>query len=200
MIMKKFFLLAILAGMAGSTFNLAAQREIGISYRNRNLFGAGMTLVSYRYEYAGSRSIGFPPLTAYMEIGMLDNITVGPFAGYSRWNYVNTDLAETWNYTWSFSNAGVRGSLHLTRFLNNVFNLDINENRTDWYVTLIAGIEYRQYSTTSTEFVERFDNEFNFLFGPLGGVRYYLGSSLGFYFEAGLGNHGIFATGMSLRL
>jgi hypothetical protein len=198
--MKKILILLILASMAGSTFNLAAQRETGISYRTRNLFGAGMTLVSYRYEYAGSRSIGFPPLTAYMEIGMLDNVSAGPFVGYARWNYVNTDLGPTWNYTWSFTNGGVRGSLHLTRFLNNVLNLGINENRTDWYVTLIAGLEYRQYSTTSTEFIDRFDNEFNFLFGPLGGVRYYLGSSLGFYFEAGRGNLGVFTAGLSLRL
>ena len=198
--MKKFILLLLIAGMSGSFFNLAAQRVTGISYRNRNLFGAGMTLISYRYEYAGSRSIGFPATTAYMEMGLMDNITAGPYVGYARWNY-DTELDnQTWNYTWSFTNAGVRGSLHLTRVLNNVLNMDINENRTDWYVTLIAGLEYRQYTSTSTEFIDRFDNEYNFLIGPLVGVRYYLGSSLGFYFEAGRGNLGLFTAGISLRL
>ncbi len=198
--MRKIFLLLLIAGMLIPVHELKAQRETGISYRNRNLFGAGIALVSFRHGYSGSRSIGFPPVTAYLEIGLHDQFTAGPFAGYARHDYFYDGFAQPWDYSWSFSNAGVRGSLHLTRFLNNTLGLDINENRTDWYVTFILGMEYRQYSTRTAAFEDQYSNEFHLLWGPMGGVRYFLGNHVAFYFEAGRGNLGIFTAGLSLRL
>jgi hypothetical protein len=35
-----------------------------------------------------------------------------------------------------------------------------------------------------------YSNEFNLLFGPMGGVRYYLGNNFAFYLEAGRGEPG----------
>jgi hypothetical protein len=198
--MRKILLIMMVALMALPVYELNAQRETGISYRSRNLFGAGMSLVSFRYGYTGSRDIGFPPVSGFMEIGLHDNFTAGPFLGYARYDYFYDGFAQTWDYSWSFTNGGVRGSLHVTRFLNNTLGFGINENRTDWYLTFILGIEYRQYSTRTTAFEDQYNNEFNFLWGPMAGVRYYLGNHLAFHFEAGRGNLGLFNFGLSLRL
>lgn len=180
------------------TFNLAAQREIGISYRNRNLIGSGITLIPYGYGHIGDRNIDFPPLSIYLETGLHDNITAGPFLGYARYNYADFD--EPSIYSWSITSAGLRSSLHITRFLNNIFGFDVNENRTDWYVTLLLGMEYRRFSSADGAYADRYSNEFNLLFGPMGGVRYYLGNNFAFYLEAGRGNLGIIAAGISFRL
>jgi hypothetical protein len=198
--MRKILIAAIIMVIILPTFNLAAQREAGISYRNRNLIGAGFSLIPYGYEHIGARNIDFPPLSIYLETGLHDNLTAGPFLGYARWDYSYSGFEVPFIYSWSITSAGVRSSLHLTRFLNNIFGLDVNENRTDWYVTLLLGMEYRRFSTDDGAFADHYSNEFNLFFGPMGGVRFYLGNNFAFYLEAGRGNLGIIAAGISLRL
>jgi hypothetical protein len=200
MIMRKILMAGLIMVITLPAFNLAAQRETGISYRNRNLIGAGFTLIPYGYGHIGTRSIDFPPLSLYLETGLHDNITAGPFVGYATYDYSHTDFAEPFLYSFSITSAGVRSSLHITRFLNNIFGFDVNENRTDWYVTLLLGMEYRRFTSATQTYADHYTNEFNLLFGPMGGVRYYLGNNFAFYLEAGRGNLGIIAAGLSVRL
>jgi hypothetical protein len=198
--MKNILLLGLFLGITIPSVDLTAQSTPGITYRNRSIFGTALSLGYYNYGYMGSRSISFPPVTAYLEIGLHDNITAGPFLGHGRWRYRYTGFAEPYNYAWSHTNLGGRSSLHLTRFLNNIFGTNINEDRTDWYVTLLLGMEYRVYSTVTGDMADNYSNSFHLMFGPMGGVRYYTGNYLAFFFEAGRGNLGFLSLGLSLRI
>ncbi len=196
--MGKNILLVVI--FAVFSINALSQDRTGISYRGRNLYGAGITVVNYSYDYIGSRSMRLPPSSAYLEIGVSNNITAGPFAGYAKWDYEFTGFETPFNYSWSFINTGVRASFHITGLLSDLFNANINENRVDWYVTGYLGMEYRQYATQTPGFEDFHSNKFSLIYGPLAGVRYYFGNNLAFYTEAGLGTLGIFTFGLSLRL
>jgi hypothetical protein len=198
--MRKIFILAIMMCVSFPSFNLAAQDQTGISYTDRTLLGADFSLISYRYGYVGSRSIGVPAVSAYLQIGMHENITVGPFVGYARWNYHHTGLTPPLNYYWSFTTGGARGSLHLTSYLNNIFGMDIDDNKLDWNVTALLGLEYRQYSAETANFHDLYSNEVNIIYGLLGGLRYYLGNNMAVSLEVGRGNLGVIMLGISLLI
>lgn len=202
--MRKLFLLLIFSGVI-SLSDLVAQpvdytNDNNITYRNSNIFGAGLSLGYYNYGYIGSRSIGFLPVFAYVETGLLDNITAGPFIGFGRWNYRYTGFAQPYNYSWSFTDVGARGSLHLSGFINDTFDADIDENRTDWYFTVILGLEYRRYSTETADLDDNYSNSIHLLFGPLAGVRYYFTDYFAGFVEAGRGSLGVLSLGLSLKL
>ena len=199
--MRKLLLLFLTIGMCVSSFNLAAQYgrdSEGIRYRN--LFGAGLSMGYYNYGYKGSRSISFPPVTSYIEFGVHKNITVGPYIGFARWNYRYTGFAQPYNYSWAFTSLGARGSLHLSGFINESFGADIDESRTDFYLTVILGMEYRRYSTETADLDDNYSNSIHLLFGPLAGVRYYFSEYFAVYFEAGRGSLGVLSFGLSLKL
>jgi hypothetical protein len=202
--MRKLFLLLISCGII-SLSDLVAQpvdytNDNNITYRNSNIFGGGLSLGYYNYGYIGSRSIGFPPLYAYVETGLHDKITGGPFIAFGKWNYRYTGFAQPYNYTWSFTDVGARGSLHLSGFINDTFGADINENKTDWYVTLLLGLEYRRYTTETIVLDDNYSNSIHLLFGPLAGVRLYFTDYFAVFFEAGRGSLGILSVGLSLKL
>jgi hypothetical protein len=198
--MRKLLLLFVIIGMFVSSYNLAAQYDPdNAGMRYRNLIGAGLSVGYYNYGYIGSRSISFPPVTTYIEFGVHENITVGPYFGFGRWNYRITG-ADSFNYTWGHTNFGGRGSLHLTNFINNLFGSDIDPLRTNLYLTLILGLEYRNYTDVSGSFGGFYDNTFHVMIGPKAGVRYYLGDIFSVYAEAGRGNLGFLSFGFSLRL
>jgi hypothetical protein len=198
--MRKLLLSFLTIGLFASSYNLLAQYDPdneGLRYRN--IYGAGMSMGYYNYGSVGSRSISFPPVTAFIEFGVHENITVGPFVGFGRWSYRITG-ADQFNYTFGHTNAGGRGSLHLTNFINDLFGSNIDPSRTNYYLTLILGLEYRNYTDVSGSFGDFYDNTVHLMFGPTAGVRYYLGSYFAVYAEAGRGNLGFVSFGMSLRL
>jgi hypothetical protein len=60
--MRKILMAGLIMVITLPAFNLAAQRETGISYRNRNLIGVGFTLIPYGYGHIGARNLGFPAI------------------------------------------------------------------------------------------------------------------------------------------
>jgi hypothetical protein len=180
---------------------LGAQERINPGYKGRDIIGTGVSLISYRHGYLGSRSVAFPPLTVYLTRGFGENITAGPFLGYSRWNYRYTTTETAYNYYWSFTNAGARGSLHISSLLYDLFGANLDLRRTDWYISLLAWIEFRHYSAIDGPLDDLYSNTFHFLAGPVAGVRYYLlGNTFAVYIEGGRGAFGILAFGVSLKL
>jgi hypothetical protein len=124
---------------------------------------------------------------------------VGPYLGFGRWNYRITGT-DPFNYTWAHTDFGGRGSFHMTDLFNNLFGSDIDPLRTNLYLTLILGLEYRNYTDVSGNFGGFYDNTFHLMVGPKAGVRYYLGDHFAVYAEAGRGNLGFLSFGLSLRL
>ncbi len=186
-----FFLFSHIGSTTGNT--LSDDPVTTFDYSGTSLVGGGLSLGYYNYGFSGSRSVSVPPLNAYYEFGFHEFITGGPFAGYGRWDYGY----QTSNYTWSFTHLGARGSFHVTRFLNEVFDNDIDEEKIDWYITIMSGIEVRSYN--STVYPDLYDNRMRIFFGPIAGIRYYLGNNFAIYFEGGRGALGALSFGISTR-
>jgi hypothetical protein len=140
--MKNYIIAAclmFLALFAGQTQVQAQGYEKG-----NKLLSAGL---GFGYYYAGGLT-----LSANMEFGVSDLISVGPYFGFTRWSYLSFV-----NYT--FLDFGLRGSAHLGEVL------DIGSDKFDPYVGLMLG-----YLTSSY----RIDGVSSGLFSDVyaGGLRY----------------------------
>ncbi len=173
----------------------AQQAQGSIDYSEISLLGAGVSLGYYSYGYLGSRSLSLPPLSASYEMGFHEYITAGPFVGFARWNYSYTN----YSYAWSFIQLGGRASFHLTSIINDVLDLEIDESKIDWYVSMLAGLELRQYSAGTGTFREDYANTTRVFLGPIAGIRYYLNDRIALYFEGGRGSFGAATFGVSTR-
>lgn len=175
-----FFLLA--------PFVLKAQ---GADFSNARLFGAGFS-ASYRYDYGTSRSLNIPPAMAYLEVGVHQYITIGPFAAFSRWSYPTRQQ--------SFLSLGARGSFHLSPLFNDLLDGSIDEQKIDFYVSMLSGFELRQYGADDIHPVSRFMDNAKLFFGPLLGVRYYFSDDAAIFSEIGRGALGALTIGVSFKL
>lgn len=177
--------------------NPAAGQSAGgtVDYSNVKIFGAGISVGSYGYGWAGTRSISIPPVSAYVEIGLHEYITAGPFVGFNRWNYRYTN----WSYAWTFIHAGLRGSFHYTGILNELIDGDIDETKLDLYVTLMGGLQLRNYSSTSAGFTDHYSNQVRVFLGPVAGARYYFADNIAVFLEGGYGSLGALTGGLSFR-
>jgi len=196
--MKKIFTLIVVCIFA---FNLSAN-ETGlfhkkadepVGYTGVSLLGGGFFIGYYGYGFFGTRSLSIPPFNAYYEFGVHEYVTLGPFAGMARWDYrwSNSD------YTWTFYHLGARGSFHLTNIINEVLGGDIDEDKIDWYVSVLSGLEIRNFD--SQTFPDLYENRVRIFLGPITGVRYYLGNNFAIYAEGGRGALGVLSFGVSLR-
>ncbi len=194
--MKKTNLLLLVFALFFSSLNLSAEDKM--SYRDHNILGVGISLGYYSYGYLGTRSVGIPPLSAYYELGVQDYITAGPFLGFARWSYSYATAAS--RYSWTFVNVGARGSFHLTGLMNDILGMEINEEKIDWYITLLAGMEFRNYSSDTGWAEGTYDNTSRFFIGPSTGVRYYFSDSFAVFAEGGYGALGALTFGVSIKL
>lgn len=199
MIMKRLILGLLLSitslVLYAQTENNNQENET-VDYTGKILVGGGLSLGYYNYGFLGSRSISVPPLNAYIEYGVHEFITAGAFVGYGRWSY--DYLSTNSGYSWSFLNAGARGSVHITRFFNEVFGQDIDEEKIDWYISILGGLEIRGYN--STLYPDLYDNTTRVFLGPVTGVRYYLGNNFALYLEGGRGSLGYLTFGLSAKI
>jgi hypothetical protein len=151
----------------------------------------------YSYGILGSRSISIPPLSAYYELGVHNRITAGPFVGFARWSYRSPDFFKSsYQYSWTYLQAGVRASYHFTGLINELLDMEIDENKLDIYLTLLGGLEYRAYSSS---FDNGVSNKIGIILGPVGGFRYYLTDNLAVFAEGGRGSFGALYLGVSAR-
>ncbi|MEJ8803272.1 hypothetical protein [Pontibacter sp. H249] len=189
--MKKsiFALLALVLVLAGQS--AFAQKK---AYEQGDyILNAGVSLGYYGYGYVGSRSGGFLPLTASLEKGIHEHISVGPYVGYASWKYKGSG----YNYSWNFTSVGVRGTFHAVSLLNETLDMSINENKIDLYGTLMAGLEFRSFS--GDEFLEDYANETNFFVGPVLGAKYKFNDKIGSFIEGGRGAFGYSTLGVSVN-
>ena len=188
--MRKFFVIAwiLVVGFYMLPARAVAQ---GSDFSNARIFNAGFSL-NYSYSYLGSRSLNVPPMVAFFEVGVHQYITVGPYAAYSKWTYPER--------TRSFMGVGARGSFHLTPFINDLIDGNINEGEIDFYASMISGIEFRQYGAAPDHPVSDFFDNIGLFLGPVAGVRYYFSDDVAVFSEIGRGALGAVSVGLSVNL
>ena len=163
----------------------------GSDFSDAKILGAGFS-ISYAYDYPFSRSLSIPPMTAYLELGIHEYVTVGPFVAISRWEYTNRMR--------SFLTIGGRGSFHLTPFINDWFDAEIDEREWDIYGAAATGLGFRSYGADEHHEESGFGSNVRFYIGPFAGVRYYLSEQTAVYTELGYGPLGALSFGVSVDL
>ncbi len=203
--MKKLCTLTLLIGSLA--FSAQAQNTVrvgdsygGLAYnKGDKIFMAGISFGYYGYGYLGGRSVSVPPLTAALELGIHENFSVGPYVGYASWSYDYISF----NYSWNFIAVGARGSFHYVPVLNEALDLSLDEEKLDFYVTLIVGLEFQTRTgddNLSGIFGENdSDTDISPQFGPVLGFKYKFNDKFGVYFEGGRGAFGYGTIGVAIH-
>ena len=206
--MKKLCILTFLAcGLALST---QAQNTVrvgdsggGLAYNEGDkIFMAGISFGYYGYGLGSGRSVSVPPLTAALELGIHENFSVGPYVGYASWGWDNRLLGVNYNYRYNFLAIGARGSFHYVPILNEALDLSLDEEKLDFYVTLLVGLEFQSYNGEDFggPFGDRYnDNYTRFRLGPVLGFKYKFNDRFGAYFEGGRGAFGYGTLGVAIH-
>lgn len=191
-ILTSLFTLLSFSAMAQNTVRV--ETNDGLAYQEGDkIFLAGISFGYYGYGLAGTRSVSLPPLTAALEFGIHEHFSVGPYIGYASWNYRGFGA----DYGWDFLAVGARGSFHYVPLLNEALDLDLDEEKLDFYVTLLMGLEFQTYS--GPDGILSSANNTRFVFGPVLGFKYKFNDKLGVYFEGGRGAFGYGTLGVAVH-
>jgi len=157
--------------------------------------GASFGYLGYRFGGYGSR-IGFSvPVTANLEIGVHELISVGPYIGFHSSRYGNSND----RYSVLNTSIGARASVHLTSLLNKSFEAKIDADKIDFYVGILAGYALFRSDYLGTG-VPKYDRAGIARSGVFLGGRYYLSNNLGLFGEVGYGVFGLGTFGITLKI
>ncbi|RFS15432.1 hypothetical protein [Emticicia sp. C21] len=111
---------------------------------------------------------------ASFDVGVHELVSVGVGGAFSSRNY--------WGYRTTYIGLGVRGAVHIGKFVNEALSID--DNKFDPYVGLSGGLRIANYNDDYTNY---YGNATDLLisFGGYAGARYYFKEKLGVYAEAG---------------
>ena len=150
--------------MVVNTTSSFAQDEKG-----DKLLNVGIGLNSYYF--------GGIPLAASLEIGITDDISVGPAIGYQSKNYGS----GSYNSKWTSIYIGGRGSYHLNKVI------DLNNEKVDLYAG--AQLGYQSFKWKDDYVGVSPYNNGNLRFGLYGGGRYYFQNNIAVVGEFGFGGY-----------
>lgn len=187
-IMKNFTVtLALLALLTGSPGLLAQESEPATDYERpyTQMLQGGFSFGYYGYGYVGNRTGITLPLSAAYETFVAEDISAGGFVGYTSFRYEYLD----YNYKWTYLDFGIRGSYHYIPLLNELTDAEIDQEKWDFYVTVMLIFERRAYDSNE-EFGYNYSNTFNTSLGSVAGFRYKFSPSFAAYFEGGRGTFG----------
>jgi len=159
----------------------------------------GLTVGYYGYGFLGSRSIGFPPITLTGEYGFHEYVSAGAYLGFASWKYDYSGYGYNYSYRWSFVSAGARATFHYLPLLNENLELDIDEEKFDFYLSVIAGLEFQNYKSDDDIIGVDYSNDVDLSFGPFAGFKYMVNEQLGVFAEGGWNAFGFFTLGASIR-
>ncbi|MGD1891199.1 MAG: hypothetical protein ACFB15_11475 [Cyclobacteriaceae bacterium] len=198
--MKKLCtIVGVLSLLSFTTFAQSTVRVDGggsgnLAYeKGDKIFLAGISFGYYGYGLVSTRSVSLPPLTAALELGIHESISVGPYVGYASWDYRNLGF----NYGWDFLAVGGRGSFHYVPLLNEALDLNLDEEKLDFYLTLLVGLEFQTYN--GPDGVLSSANNTRFVLGPVLGFKYKFNPRFGAYFEGGRGAFGYGTVGVAIH-
>lgn len=157
----------------------------------------GFSLGHYGYGLAGTRSGGFIPLTASLEFGVHENISVGPYVGYASWNYDYAFNSFRSSYSSRYFSVGAKGSFHYLSLMNQEFNTNLNEQKLDFYLSLFLGLENRSFGYDDQNDPNQRNNVSRVIFAPVLGFKYLFTPNVGAFLELGRGTFGYLSLGVS---
>lgn len=114
-------------------------------------------------------------LNASVDVGVHELISIGAIGGYNSRNYAFGDFRI------SSIGLGVRGAVHLGKFVNEAIGVD--DNKFDPYVGVMAGYRMVRYNDSYSSFYS--GNSSYIMGGGYAGTRYYFKEKLGVYAEIG---------------
>lgn len=139
----------------------------------------------------GVYNAGGVPLGASVEVGLIENISVGGFLDYAR--YSRKYMGNQWDY--KFIYLGGRASYHLGILIQE---LGLAENKFDPYAGLSVGIKTATYKDNG---VSNYQSPYStgVFLGIHAGTRYYLYERFGVFGEIGYGVSAL-RLGLTLKL
>lgn len=182
--MKKIILTAFVLFILVGLNNIQAQ---GYQAGSKTLnLGVGFGMAGIEGEAT------LPPISAGLQFGLTDKISVGGIVGYSGSSYKFGFFGSNYEWKYSYIIIGARGEYHL---------LEPN-NKLDAYGGVTVG--YQLLSVTEPSNLPKFGNAYSakgsaILFGFHVGGRYALSNSFGVFGELGYGM-GYVTVGAFLRL
>ncbi len=185
-------LIVLLTLLSGTS--LQAQEENAYAEGDK-ILNVGFSFGNIGYGFVGTRSIGIPPLTASLEVGIHEYVSVGGYAGIARWTY---DWNTNYNYSWTFLAVGGRATFHYVPLLNEALDMGIDATKFDFYVSAVVGLEFRSWSSSYDDIPGiDYDNSVNAVFGPFLGWKYMFNPNFGIFIEGGRGALGWGTIGVS---
>ena len=182
-----------LSALAQNT--VSVETNDGLAYQQGDkIFLAGISFGYYGYGLGGTRAVAIPPLTAALELGIHEYFSVGPYAGYASWDYGRLGS----DFGFQIFSVGARGSFHYIPLANEALDLDLDEEKLDFYVTLLVGLEFQSYTGDFGAF--NYASGTDFVFGPVLGFKYKFNEKFGVYFEGGRGAFGYGTLGLAVHL
>ncbi len=134
------------------------------------------------------------PLIISAEYGFDDKVSLGLFTVFNSGFEPVSTTTETYAAYKQRIN-GLRMSIHLTPWINERFDADLNTQRLDLYFGAMAGLTRESYLLNN----ERNIN-FNFFRSAFIGSRFMFNSIVGLYLELGGTPNGLLNGGLTLKL
>jgi hypothetical protein len=196
---KNLFTLILLCSLL---FTGSAFAQGGAYQKGDKLFNAGVSFGAYNHKIDGSRSTGFIPVSASLEFGVHESISVGPYIGYGSWAYSSSYWGYNFTTKASALALGGRASYHYLPFLNEELGLNLNEAKFDFYATGLLGIEFRNasvYSGDGSGSSSSSISSTHFVPGVVLGFKYLFTDKVGAYLETGRGALGYGTLGITAK-
>jgi hypothetical protein len=159
------------------------------------LLQGGFSFGYYGYGYVGTRTGFTLPLSVAYETYLGENFSGGGFLGYSSYRY---EGFSDYQYRWTFLDFGVRASYHYIPLLNEITDAEIDQEKWDFYVSLMLIFERRSFSSTDEYYQDYYNDGFHTSLGSVAGFRYKFSDALAVYFEGGRGSFGYGNLGVTL--
>ena len=140
------------------------------------------------YYYGGGFAVG---LSANAEFSITDDIAIGPYFAFTRWNYGGY-AGYGGDFKYTFIDFGARGSYHFARLLK------VNNDKFDPYAGAFLGFVSSSYSSS-------YGSAYNDAYGGTvrggvyAGARWYFTDKFAAFGEVGVGLYPIFV-GISFRI
>jgi hypothetical protein len=181
MFMKKGLLISLL-GVCLSFAQLTG-------YAQQNQYNKGSIVINpglgLGYYYGGGFAVGF---SVNAEFSITDEIAIGPYFAYTRWDY-NYSLGADYHYT--FLDFGARASYHFAKLLK------INEDRFDPYAGAFVGFVSSSFESDFAYVNDPYDGSVRG--GAYAGARWYFSDAFAAFGEVGIGLYPVLL-GVTLRI
>lgn len=122
----------------------------GAAFQNGDISlnaGFSLGLIGYGWGHSGWNHSFTLPLTANLDLGVHEYFSVGAYIGYmgrsysgKYYHYEGFDrVQKEFKHTFRNYSFGVHGAFHASGFLNEEFDLGINEKKVDLYGKILLG-------------------------------------------------------------